>query len=252
MASAAPLQINVKQGGQTKSPGLTLAGNNPAERAIELSKRSLETQSLDELLFLLTNDTRTLIEFERSWLVTHLGGSSRLAATNNQPTLNDKSAFVNDVNNLATVLQHKDKALFLSSRIIREDSLGNKVTAELKEALKAYMEHSGFSHILIMPLVHNEATVGHLAFEFEEGKIPREDDILAVLNVTPVLCRGPGRKITLGREARSARVPETRREGKDRLRATYETLLAAVDCSRGAPASCIFRDSDFVHGGRGG
>ncbi len=197
MASAAPLQINVKPPEQTRGPGLVLAGQNPAERAIELSKRSLETQSLDELLFLLTNDTRTLIEFERSWLVTHLGGPSRLAATNNQPALNDKSQFVNECNNLATVLRDKDKALFLSSRIIREDSLGKKVTVELKEALKSYMGQSGFSHILIMPLVHNDATVGHLAFEFEEGRIPREDDILAVLNVTPFFAAAMAEKSLL-------------------------------------------------------
>ena len=185
MAGAAPLKLNIKTGAQAKAPEPVLAGQNPAERAIELSKRSLETQSLDELLFLLTNDTRTLIEFERAWLVSHLGGPSRLVAANNQPALNDKSAFVERANDLAHALRGKDKALFLSTRIIREDSLGDKVPPELKEALKAFIALSGFSHILIMPLVHNNATVGHLAFEFEKGRIPCEDDILAMLNVMP-------------------------------------------------------------------
>lgn len=187
MAGSAPLKLNAKPAVQVNGPGLALAGQNPQERGIELSKRALETQSLDELFFLLTNDSRTVIEFERSWLVSHLGGASRLVAANNQPALNDKSEFVERANVLAEALRNKDKALFLSSRIIREDSLGDKVTPQLKEALKRYMIFSGFSHILIMPLVHHEATVGHLTFEFEQGKIPREDDILALLHVMPFL-----------------------------------------------------------------
>jgi multidrug resistance efflux pump len=185
VAGTAPLKLNIKPAVQCQGPKPALAGQNPQERAIELSKRSLETQSLDELYFLLTNDTRTLIEFERAWLASHLGGPSRLAAANNQPALNDKSEFVDRADNLADALRGKEKALFLSSRIVEEDSLGDKVPPDLKEALKGYVGFSGFSHILIMPLVHNDATVGHLAFEFEKGKIPREDDILAVLNVTP-------------------------------------------------------------------
>lgn len=187
MAGAAPLKLNVNPAVQIGGPGLVLANKNPQETAIELSKRSLETQSIDELFFLLTNDTRTVIEFERAWLVSHLGGPSRLVAANNQPALNDKSEFVERSNVLAEALRGKDKALFLSSKFIREDTLGEKVSPQLKEALKRFMVYSGFSHILIMPLVHHDATVAHLAFEFEKDKIPKEEAILALLHVTPFL-----------------------------------------------------------------
>jgi multidrug resistance efflux pump len=185
VAQGSPLQSGM-QGPQPRSVMAT-SPQTFAERAIELSKRALEARSLDELLFLLTNDTRTLIDFERAWVISHLGGPSRLAATNNQPGVNGKSAFVNQVNDLAKGLKGYDKSVFLSRRILEQDALGNKMPPALKEALKSFIRSSGMSHVLVLPLVHQEATVGHLAFEFAEGHVSSEDAILGLLNVTPFL-----------------------------------------------------------------
>ena len=72
--------------------------------ALRLTKRSAQIKELQKLLFFLTNDTRTLIEFDRSFLIVHLGGESYCAAVNNQPHVEKKSAFAYEFNQLAPFL----------------------------------------------------------------------------------------------------------------------------------------------------
>ena len=53
-----------------------------AALTVELASRAVAAESLDEVHFLLTNDLRTLVGYDRCFLITHLGGNSDLTAAN--------------------------------------------------------------------------------------------------------------------------------------------------------------------------
>ncbi|MFC1835987.1 hypothetical protein ACFL2Q_14915, partial [Thermodesulfobacteriota bacterium] len=59
--------------------------------SLDFSKRLMEAESLEDLYFRLTNDIQVLMPFDRCFLVTHLGGTSKLVAAGGQPILEKKS-----------------------------------------------------------------------------------------------------------------------------------------------------------------
>jgi hypothetical protein len=154
---------------------------------LTLSRRALESDSLDRLYYLLTNDLRTLVEFDRCHLVVHFGGVNRFVATNNQPTLESKSLIQQKLSHMAASLQTIKKAQLLSADIrkaeITEEDLPSPARAELTD----YIETSGCAHLLCVPIPHAGDSVGHLLLEFMEGNVPKELEIRSLLSVTPFL-----------------------------------------------------------------
>lgn len=81
---------------------------------LEFSRRAIEADSLDELFFMLTNDIRALVEFDRALLVTHLGGKSQFVAAANQPILSTKSTVYKAVSDLAKHIKKVRKGIWLA------------------------------------------------------------------------------------------------------------------------------------------
>jgi len=155
--------------------------------SLELSRRALEAGSFDELCFLVTNDIRALIPFDRSFLLTHLGGASQFTAAGNQPVLEKKSKFYDELNSLAVSLQGMERPVLLSGRADIEKVPDDALSPDLKVALSSYMEFSDCKAILCVPLRFNNETVGHLLLEYLEPKTPDELNVMALLKLAPFL-----------------------------------------------------------------
>jgi multidrug resistance efflux pump len=167
--------------------------------SLELSGRTLGARSLEELYFLLTNDLRTLIEFDRSFLITHVGGESRLVAAGNQPSPEKKSKFTQELDNLAVRLKALDKALLLT-KIADLEGLSDDVLApEIKEALASYMRFAKCTGLLCVPMVSGGETLGHLLLEYLDGKIPDQIKIMAVAKLAPVFASALAQRWILNR-----------------------------------------------------
>ncbi len=83
--------------------------------SLEFSRRAVEARSFEELCFLMTNDFRALIEFDRAFLITHMRGQSTFTGASNQPILDSKSKFNEELNRLAVHLTTLDKPLLMKN-----------------------------------------------------------------------------------------------------------------------------------------
>lgn len=177
---------------------------DPKQRALalglEFSKRALEAESLDDLFFLLTNDIRTLVEFDRAFLITHLGGRSEFAAAGNQPLLEKKSKFYHQMNRLAGKLAQVERGILLSGAADAASLPDEEVPPEVKEELTALMELSKSSFLLCMPLRHQESLLGHLVLDFLDEKAPRQLEILTLFNLGPFFAAALAEKWLLKRK----------------------------------------------------
>jgi hypothetical protein len=148
---------------------------------LELARNAVKARTLDELQFILVNDVRALLSFDRSFLVTHLGGKSVLAAANNQPRLDHRAEFVSRVNALAPKLKAVTRALALT----KGGRPPEDIPPDIADALKEYQEYSDSLCLLIAPLPVYDGAAGHLVFEFFDEASPGELETLTLLNMTP-------------------------------------------------------------------
>ncbi len=154
---------------------------------LKIITRSLEFQSLAKLYYFLTNDTRTLIEFDRCHLFTHFGGTSSFTATNNQPSLEPKSGVQIELNALAPLLFSVQKAQLLSSNLRNSQISEQDLSIAAREALSDYIEQSGCNYLFCVPLEHNRAVIGHLVMEFFGENLPKENQLRNFLAFSPFL-----------------------------------------------------------------
>ncbi len=152
---------------------------------LEFSKKSLQAESLDTLFFILTNDIRLLVEFDRALLITHMGGESKFVAAGNQPGLKTKSKFYKEVTRLGSLLKNVDRAILLSAKGDSDQLSDEDFPREARDRLLAHMDSGNCSFLLCVPLQHNEGIVGHLLLEFHEGSVPNNIEILTLLSVVP-------------------------------------------------------------------
>ena len=150
---------------------------------LEFSKRALEAETLDDLFFMLTNDIRTLVEFDRAFLLTHLGGRSELAAAGNQPILEKKSKYYVQLNRLSQKLKNVERGILLSGKADTASLPDDEVPPDVKAELADYMDLSKCSFLLCVPLKHNDSLLGHLLLEFRDKNVPRQIEILTLFNL---------------------------------------------------------------------
>jgi len=153
-------------------------------RGLHFSKRLFDARSLDEAYMLLTNDVRALLEFDRAFLIVHMGRTSEFAAANNLASLEKKSRFYRRVRALADNLLDLDQVVFVSRKDVHRIS-GKDFGTALREALVSYMEFSRCEHFLCLPLTHNDSPVAHLIFEFMGPRVPDRAEITALRNMGP-------------------------------------------------------------------
>lgn len=158
---------------------------DPARRALaiglELAKNAARSKTLEELQFILVNDTRALLEFDRSFLLLHLGGQSKLLAANNQPKVEIRAGFVQKVNELAMHLRGVDRGLVLFSAKPATQELPPETAA----ALEAYMEYSKSSCLMVVPLSAYDNVIGHLMLEYFGDGAPGEVETYTLMNMVP-------------------------------------------------------------------
>jgi len=174
---------------------------DPRQRALafglEFTKRCFEARTVDDVYLLLTNDLRGLIEFDRSILVVHSGGTSRLVATGNQPILEKKSKFYQMSNALAKELKSLNRGVLVSRKAKLPDQ---DLPESAKDALQSYLDFGGCSYLLCVPLNHGKMTLGHLLLEFMEDKVPDQLSILTLLNIAPFLAAAMAEKWLLAKK----------------------------------------------------
>jgi len=164
----------------------------------ELAKNAIRAKSLDEVEFVLVNDTRTLLPFDRSLLIVHFQGESRLVSATNQPRLEQKSDFVQRVNVLSAVLKPVHRGLILFPGGAKPEGIPD----ETAEALLNYLEYSGCSSLVLAPLSTHEEVIGHLVFEFYGNAAPGEVETFALMNVIPFFAAALAEKWVLDKDTR--------------------------------------------------
>lgn len=150
---------------------------------LELAKNATRARTFDEVQFILVNDTRALIPFDRGMLILHLDGKSFLAATNNQPQLEARSDFVRKANDLAPSLREVDRAVVLFAKDFKAENLPDKAAA----SLQAFVDYFQSSCIMLIPLSVYDNVIGHLVLEFFDQALPGEVETVTLLNMVPFL-----------------------------------------------------------------
>jgi multidrug resistance efflux pump len=162
---------------------------DPRQKALalglEFSKRAVESESLEDLFFILTNDIRALVEFDRAFLVTHAGGKTVFSAASNQPTLEKKSKFHRTILQLGKSVKDLNRGLLLSAQSDSMNLPDEDIDASVLAELDSYLDVSECEYLFCVPLNHRGSPLGHLFLEFHERKPPNRVQILTVLNMAP-------------------------------------------------------------------
>jgi len=153
---------------------------------LEVARRVAELESLEEVYFFLVNDLRVLVEFDRGFLITHLGGRSGFVAAGNQPTLEKKSKVYEAVDELGPLLRGQKRALLLSRAMEETDPGFEDLSADLRTALKDYLAFSGCTFLFLVPLIHVDVPVAHILLEFIDAPAPNQAQVVALLHGAPV------------------------------------------------------------------
>jgi hypothetical protein len=154
---------------------------------LEFAKRAVKAVNFDELCLLLTNDIRTVVQFDRSFLVVHLGGASTLAAVGNQPVVEKKSRFRQLAEELARSMKDVDQALLVSGKEGLANLPDTRVSGVARNVLEEYLDFSNSAHLLCVPLIDDNATVAHIFLEFFDTRPPDNISVVTLLNIAPFL-----------------------------------------------------------------
>jgi hypothetical protein len=154
---------------------------------LELSKRALAAKDANELFYLLTNDIRIMIPFDRSLLIGHFDGKSQLLAVGNQPLVETKSEYYEQAKVLAGHLKTVNRPMLLSNRTDVRDLADESLSKETKEALAQYIELCGTAGFFCIPLVVGEEAIAHLILEFLDDRPPDQTSVIATLQLAPFM-----------------------------------------------------------------
>ncbi|MBI4963446.1 MAG: HlyD family efflux transporter periplasmic adaptor subunit [Desulfomonile tiedjei] len=176
--------------------------------SLEFSRRALEARSLEELYFLLTNDIRALVEFDRSFLITHIRGESRYVAAGNQPITEKKSKFSQELDNLGLRIQGLNKTVLLASPADLEKLSDDVLAPEFKDAFRSYMHFAECTGILCVPLIFDGQTLGHLLLEYLDGKAPDQVNVLALAKLAPVFAAALAQRWVFAQNPELSRLTE--------------------------------------------
>lgn len=191
--------MNFSQGTYTYPVDNEKTGNKPVNdnesgsaaqqtltRALDLTRRAAELESIDELQYFLVNDLRILIDFDRCFLINHLKGASKVSAAANQPTLDPRSEIHAGLVDLSSNLRNVKKGLLLNPEVGQEDKALEKFTTEERIALIEYMKLSGAQYLFLIPLLHQDITIAHILMEFFDTTPPNQAQAVTILGSAPI------------------------------------------------------------------
>ncbi len=136
-----------------------------ALQTMEFCRAVLTAETLDDIFLLVTNDIRSLLPFDRAFLITHLGGKTRFVAAAGIVAPEKKAKFYREAGRLAKGLKCIDKSLFAAAD--QTTQLGEYgIEPEAQAALERFTAFSKCSHIFVLPLERMGVIIGHLVMEF--------------------------------------------------------------------------------------
>lgn len=165
------------------------ATTDPKERlmvsTLEFSRRLMDASDSEELYFMLTNDIRVLIEFDRCSLIRHDAEKSELVAVNNQMQIETKARYQKETELLGKALGTLTQPVLLSTSEEISDAVREQLGTEASDGITRFLKFSKADGIFCAPLMFDKHVVGHLVFEFMGKNAPDRLNIMAVLKVTP-------------------------------------------------------------------
>ncbi|MDQ1240436.1 MAG: hypothetical protein QG577_2622, partial [Thermodesulfobacteriota bacterium] len=198
---------------------------------MEFCRRAVSAGSLDTLYFLLSNDLRTLVHFERCFVITHLGGTSRLVAINNQPLMDKRSKLHAEVVQLAKAIRKLNKGLLLPNNPDAESFSESVEDEYLLQVLRKFMAETESAYIAFVPLTYGELVVGHLVIEFFDNNPPDRTAIDGLIGLGPIFGAALTQKWILRKSPELKGLIQTEpREGITRIvrQAQYAVPLALL------------------------
>lgn len=191
---------------------------------LELSKRCFEAPTADDLYLLLTHDVRSVLEFDRSILILHIGGVSQLVSASNLPVPEKRSRFHDGAQSIAEPLRDLRKAVLLSKSTGAASFSDEDLPESVKGALQSYIDFTGCSFLLCMPLQYNAMTIAHLIFELFEGQAPSQINILTVLNMAPFMAAALAEKWLLAKKPRLLSLIDPRWDPSEKAKSAKKRL----------------------------
>ncbi len=201
--------------------------------ALEFTKRLFEVRDLDDLYFVLTNDIRAVVNFDRAFLVMHLEDRSTVVSVGNQPQIETNTKFYDVANRLAFQISDLRRGLFLSGKPGAEIPYDENVSQQARQGLQDYIEISECSYALCVPLVNRDVPVGHLVLEYFSAN-PNQIEIITTLNIAPFIAAALVENWILSKRPELAELidpksrAERQRKKKKRLYIAVASLLAFV------------------------
>jgi multidrug resistance efflux pump len=162
-------------------------------QGVEFIQTLIKAVSLDEAHLLLTNDIRCLIEFDRCFLISHLGGQSRFVAAGAVLTPEKKSRFYRKLSELAPQLKELDRPVLIACDHVEHLS-EHGINGELQQGLKSFVAFSGSTYFLCVPLACNGSVIGDLIFEFLADNTPDKNSLLVLQRLEPLMAASLAQK----------------------------------------------------------
>ncbi|MFH1115179.1 MAG: HlyD family efflux transporter periplasmic adaptor subunit [Pseudomonadota bacterium] len=175
-----------------------------AALTIEFAARAVAAESLDEIHFLLTNDLRTLVGYDRCFLITHSGGDSDLTAATHQTVLDKKSELQSLIAAIGPSLRGLIRPLILHKDAAESPS-DESWSNEVKPRLESYMNASECDYLCCIPLVYNKSAVGHLLMEYFGPNGPEKTSMAAAMKIAPVFAAALAGRRLIDSEPKVAR-----------------------------------------------
>jgi multidrug resistance efflux pump len=199
-----------------------------ALQALEFSQAVTTAENLEDIFLLITNDIRAILPFDRSFLITHLGGKSGFIAAGGLASPEKKSRFYKEISILAKAIRPLDRSIFVAT-----DQIGKlaefDISPNLQKALQRFTSFSSCTNILFVPLKRMGVVMGHLVFEFLEGTAVDRNSITVVQYVEPTISLVVAEKWLQAKKPglTSILIPKAG-SGKNRLKVLGKKIAVAV------------------------
>lgn len=154
--------------------------------SLEFASRLAALESLEEIHFALTNDLRTLVDYDRCFLITHLGGHTGLVAATHQPILDRKSELQNLVTGISGSVRELDKPVVLHKDSASQAGADEHLDENVRADFLTYMNASEATVLCCIPLLYNKSVVGHLLMEYFGEHVPDKTSMMALMKIAPV------------------------------------------------------------------
>ncbi|MGC9029062.1 MAG: HlyD family secretion protein [Desulfomonilaceae bacterium] len=211
--------IQPKMGAGIRYPEVSRSGaseDRPRNAAVALARRAIASASLEELQFVLANDTRSVVFFDRCFLILHFRGQSWLSAASNEPSARLRTRFAQMAKELAHTLAEQTRPLLVakdSQKAIESDGVSENTLA----ACRSFLQETGGDRLLIVPLVAKGIPLGHVVMEFYPRTECVEQQIHDLLDITPFLSAALLEKLILEKDSNVPRELGARPSAKRRM-----------------------------------